>query len=88
MEAMMNKVELMDNELDMVNGGFGWDDIVNIGKKVGNKVVDVVKKEVNDVVDTVVDGAKTTVDVIRNMDKPEQSPANQYFPMPVKPIII
>jgi len=73
MTTMNNRVELMDEELDTVNGGFGWDDMVNIGKKVGNKVVTVVKKEVNKIVDTVADGVNTTIEVIRKVNENDQT---------------
>ena len=66
----MNAMELNEMELEQVNGGFDWDDLVNIGKKFGDKVVTVVKKEVDKVVDTVKETFDTVVDSVKNAVNP------------------
>ena len=63
----MNTMELNEMELDLVNGGFDWNDLVNFGKNIGNKVVTVVEKEVDKVVETVKEAYDTVVDSVKNV---------------------
>ena len=66
----MNAMELNEMELEQVNGGFDWDDLVNFGKKVTKVVVTVVEKEVDKVVETVKETYETVVDSVKRVVTP------------------
>ena len=63
----MTTMELNEMELDQVNGGFDWNDLVNIGKNIGNKVVTVVEKKFDEVVETVKETYETVVDSVKKV---------------------
>jgi len=88
MENNMNKVELMDEELDMINGGNIWDDIKSFGNDVYKSAKELVNTAVEKTVETVNEVVDTVVDAVKNRDNYTTPTVPQYFDKPVKPIIM